>query len=41
MSGAGESNNPDLKVGIPDHALADGEMLVGHVGGDAGNLARL
>ena len=40
MSGAGESNNPDLKVGIPDHALADGEMLVGHVGEDAVLLAR-
>src|ERR1041385_9008083 len=40
MSGAGESNNPDLKVCIPDHALADGEMLVGHVGEDAVLLAR-
>jgi apoptosis-inducing factor 3 len=40
MSGAGQSNNPDLKTGIPDQALADGEMLVGHVGEEQVLLAR-
>src|SRR5205814_3967409 len=40
MSGAGQSNNPDLKAGIPDQALADGEMLVGHVGEEQVLLAR-
>src|SRR5215469_17196978 len=40
MSGAGESNNPDLKAGIPEETLVDGAMLVGHVGEDAVLLAR-
>src|SRR5215469_6559704 len=40
MSGAGESNNPDLKAGIPEETLIDGAMLVGHVGEDAVLLAR-
>ena len=40
MSGAGQSNNPDLKTGIPDQALANGEMLVGHVGEEQVLLAR-
>src|SRR5690348_13619496 len=40
MSGAGESNNPDLTAGIPDQALADGEMLVGRVGEEQVLLAR-
>ena len=40
MSGVGQSNTPDLKVGIPDQALHDGEMLVGHVGEEPVLLAR-
>jgi hypothetical protein len=39
MSVADESNNPDLKTGVPDQALA-GEMLVGHVDEDQVLLAR-
>jgi nitrite reductase/ring-hydroxylating ferredoxin subunit len=40
MSDAGQSSNPDLKSGIPEADLADGAMLVGHVGEDAVLLAR-
>ena len=40
MSDAGQSSNPDLKSGIPEADLADGAILVGHVGEDAVLLAR-
>jgi len=40
MSDASQSSNPDLKSGIPETNLADGAMLVGHVGEDAVLLAR-
>jgi len=40
MSAADQSKNSDLKAGIPDQALADGEMLVGHVDEEQVLLAR-
>jgi NADPH-dependent 2,4-dienoyl-CoA reductase/sulfur reductase-like enzyme/nitrite reductase/ring-hydroxylating ferredoxin subunit len=40
MSGADQSENPDLEKGIPEGDLADGAMLVGHVGEEAVLLAR-
>jgi NADPH-dependent 2,4-dienoyl-CoA reductase/sulfur reductase-like enzyme/nitrite reductase/ring-hydroxylating ferredoxin subunit len=40
MSDASQLNSPDLKSGIAEADLADGAMLVGHVGEDAVLLAR-
>jgi NADPH-dependent 2,4-dienoyl-CoA reductase/sulfur reductase-like enzyme/nitrite reductase/ring-hydroxylating ferredoxin subunit len=40
MSDTSQPNNPDFNSGIPEADLADGAMLVGHVGEDAVLLAR-
>lgn len=40
MAEASPSSGPDLTLGIPVSALADGGMLQGHVGGEAVLLAR-
>src|SRR5512137_1912326 len=40
MSADGEAAGPDLAQGVASDALADGEMLLGHVGEEAMLLAR-
>jgi NADPH-dependent 2,4-dienoyl-CoA reductase/sulfur reductase-like enzyme/nitrite reductase/ring-hydroxylating ferredoxin subunit len=40
MNSASQSETPDLEKGIPDRDLADGAMLVGHVGEETVLLAR-
>ncbi len=40
MSDTTDTASPDLKQGIPQTELLDGQMLVGHVDGDAVLLAR-
>jgi apoptosis-inducing factor 3 len=40
MADQPEPSGPDLKVGIPQHDIADGEKLLGHVDGDDVLLVR-
>jgi apoptosis-inducing factor 3 len=40
MSGSQELSGPDLAQGVPASELAEGQMLVGHAGGEAVLLAR-